>query len=201
MTGAVGVHHWSSFVQNRNTQNQTPVNILSPLGDFDRKEQNSIEFLEAFRGFLPEEVEQWRKESIPQRSPKATAKQLDLTPFYNADLNTSPHVGRNLAEATGNNLKQMPQGLLKFNGVLFDVRGLVVLNSKNLTSPPAIKEVPARINGIPVNQLVRCISFIVLGETIAKSRLPTTELVRVRQGTVDPGPRQKGDTRLVVHGV
>ena len=163
MTGAVGVAIIGSllFVQNRNTQNQTPVNILSPLGDFDRKEQNSIEFLEAFRGFLPEEVEQWRKESIPQRSPKATAKQLDLTPFYNADLNTSPHVGRNLAEATGNNLKQMPQGLLKFNGVLFDVRGLVVLNSKNLDiSPPAIKEVPARINGIPVNQPVSKLHFL-----------------------------------------
>ena len=149
------------FVQNRNTKNQIPINILSPLGNFDRKEQNSAEFLEAFRGFLPEELEQWRKDTIPPRSPMATSKQLDLTPFYNADLNTTPHVGRNLAEATGNNLKQMPQGLQKFNGVLFDVRGLVVLNCKNMDiSPPAIKEVPERVDGIPVNQSVSKLHFL-----------------------------------------
>jgi hypothetical protein len=70
--------------------------------------------------------------------------QLDLTDFYNADLLTTPHAARNLNEALNNNLKQFPQGIQEFNGIRFDIRGLVVLNSLNIKiSPRRDKTVPA----------------------------------------------------------
>ena len=138
-----------------------PIEVLFPLGEYNREEQHSENFRKAFHGYLPDEVAQWRKNHIPPRPPQATPLQLDLTPHYNADLHTTPHVGRNLAEAMGNNLKQMPQGLQMFNGVTFDVRGLVVLKNQNMDmSPPTGKTVPRRIDGIPVERTVKKIHFL-----------------------------------------
>lgn len=137
------------------------VSILSPLGDYDRREQHTEEFERAFHGFIPGKIETWREQNIPPRPPAATSRQLDLTKFYNADLYTTPHVGRNLAEARGNNLKQMPHGLQKFGEVFFDIRGLVILSSQNMEiSPPVNKKLPGKVDGIPVGQEATKIHFL-----------------------------------------
>jgi serine/threonine protein kinase len=132
-----------------------------PLGDFDRQEQNSPEFRTAFLGYYEQHRDEWRKNNIAPRPADATGNQLDLTAFYNADLLTTPHAARNLNEALNNNLKQLPQGIQEFNGIRFDIRGLIVLNSLNIKiSPPGDKTVPAEVVGIPVRQTGSKIHFL-----------------------------------------
>jgi hypothetical protein len=75
---------------------------------------------------------------------------LDLTPFYNANLNESWHGSK------GNDLAALPKGLQTFGGVEFDVRGIVQLGSKS----PSATNYPAQIKGIPVKQKCQRLCFL-----------------------------------------
>lgn len=84
------------------------------------------------------------------RDPKAPKQLLNLTAFYDAGLNESWHGGK------GNDLASLPKGLQTFDGVMFDVRGIVQLGSKS----PSSTNYPAQIEGIPVKQKCRRLCFL-----------------------------------------
>jgi len=87
---------------------------------------------------------------FPRRDPAAPKRLLDLTPYYNAGLNESWHGGK------GNDLAALPKGLQSFDGVEFDVRGIVQLGSKS----PSATNYPVQIKGIPVKQKCQRLQFL-----------------------------------------
>jgi hypothetical protein len=84
------------------------------------------------------------------RDTNAPAGLLDLTAFYNAMLTESWHGG------TGNDLADLPTGLQTFEGVQFDVRGIVQLRSKSGSST----NFPPECKGIHVGQKCRRLHFL-----------------------------------------
>jgi len=75
---------------------------------------------------------------------------LDLTPYYNADLDESWH------GSTGNDLAALPKGVQTFAGVEFDVRGIVQLRSRS----PSSTHFPMVVNGIRVHQKCQRLQFL-----------------------------------------
>jgi WD40 repeat protein len=111
---------------------------------------------------------------IPERSPDAPPNLVDLTRFYNAGLNEtwfpSNYVGR------ANDLSQIPSGVQKFNGVLFDVRGVIQLSGTALENLGG--KFPDKVTGIPVQRKARKLHFMqgasweaLYGTTIGKYQI------------------------------
>ncbi|NIP92020.1 MAG: hypothetical protein GWO24_00490 [Akkermansiaceae bacterium] len=84
---------------------------------------------------------------IPARSAECTPKQLDLSGHYNASLLDSWHTW----SYPYANLAGLPSGLQEFNGVSFDVRGVVQLTGKELDGASFL-EFPTEVSGIEVKQ-------------------------------------------------
>ena len=82
----------------------------------------------------------------PPRDPDAGPAQLDLTRFYNAHLEHS-WTDNNIFQDDAS-LSQLPTGLQRFNGVVFDVRGLIQLSGARFRSQST--QYPVRMDGIPV---------------------------------------------------
>jgi hypothetical protein len=93
---------------------------------------------------------------ISARSPNGTLHQLDLTSFYNVRLNDDWHVSGN--SVLGQTLDTLPTGLQTFDGVTFDVRGLIQLDGSELRSYGY--RYPARVTGVPIGQLCRRVHFL-----------------------------------------
>jgi hypothetical protein len=87
---------------------------------------------------------------FPARNPKTEPGLINLSKFYNAALTESWHGG------AGNDLAALPHGLQTFDGVEFDVRGIVQLGSLS----PSASKYPTEIKGIPVNQKCQHLSFL-----------------------------------------
>jgi hypothetical protein len=100
--------------------------------------------------FPSPEVKQWPKpKDFPPRDPSALPQWLDLTASYNATL-TSSWQGFG-----GNDLAGLPIGIQEFDGVRFDVRGVIQLRCTQLPV-----EFPARVDGIQVRQKCARIHFL-----------------------------------------
>ena len=87
---------------------------------------------------------------FPARDARAGKELLNLTRFYNAQLN-QPGFG-----VRSNALAALPRGLQTFNGVEFDVRGMIRLRGGG---PPSTN-FPVRVEGIPVNQKCQVVHFL-----------------------------------------
>jgi len=83
---------------------------------------------------------------FPPRDSKTNIRVLDLTSFYNATLANS------WQGFPGNHLASLPTGLQEFDGVKFDIRGVIQLRGTEL---PA--RFPQQVNGIKVGQ--KCARF------------------------------------------
>jgi hypothetical protein len=90
------------------------------------------------------------KARVAARDPAARKQLLDLTEFYNARLDEAWHGNR------GNDLIELPSGLQTFNGVEFDVRGIVQLCSQSGASA----KYPVMVKGIPVQQKCQRLHFL-----------------------------------------
>lgn len=82
---------------------------------------------------------------LPQRAASATPRQVDLSAFYNAGLDEPWHS----FVTPGNSLAELPRGLVSFDGVRFDVRGVVQLSSSAMDKfvigyPPAVERIPVK---------------------------------------------------------
>jgi hypothetical protein len=86
---------------------------------------------------------------FPPRDPKASPRLLDLTAYYNGTL-TNDWQG-----FAGNHLASLPTGIRSFDGVEFDVRGVIQLRGEEL---PTV--FPTRVEGIEVRQKCSRIHFL-----------------------------------------
>ena len=91
---------------------------------------------------------------IPQRDPLTPREMIDLTPYYNAALTNAWHFPGGRGSAT---LRDLPQGIQKFGGVPFDVRGIVQLASIRTASFP---EYPLQATNIHVGTQCRALHFL-----------------------------------------
>ena len=87
----------------------------------------------------------------PERDPLASPSQLDLSKYYNAHLEQSWSL-EDIFPAT-DSLSQLPSGLRRFDGVLFDVRGVIQLSGKRFQHQS--NPYPPAVQGIPVNLPVK----------------------------------------------
>jgi hypothetical protein len=90
---------------------------------------------------------------IAPRDPSASPDQVDLTKYYGTSLNDD------WFDHPGHDLQDVPQGLKSFGGVLFDVRGLIVLASTNSLSVSGLA-LPEEVLGIPVGRKGKTVHFL-----------------------------------------
>jgi len=90
---------------------------------------------------------------IAPRGPSAGPDQVDLTNFYGTSLNDD------WFDHPGHDLQDVPQGLKTFGGVLFDVRGLIVLAGTKSLSVSGLA-LPEAVQGIPVGRKGKAIDFL-----------------------------------------
>jgi hypothetical protein len=93
---------------------------------------------------------------ILPRSPGAPANLIDLGGFYNASL-AETWLPTNYA-GRGNDLSQLPIGLQKFNGVPFDVRGVVQLSGSALENLGG--KFPKQVTGIAIDRGATNVHFL-----------------------------------------
>jgi hypothetical protein len=89
---------------------------------------------------------------IVARDRSVNNKYIDLGSFYNFALSEEIH-------GKSENTIPLPAGISDFNGITFDVRGIIQLASKVSFEKSHI-EYPETLTGIPVNQHVKCLCFL-----------------------------------------
>jgi hypothetical protein len=88
--------------------------------------------------------------AFPPRDTQAKAGELNLTAYYNAMLTDSWH------GSTNNDLSALPRGLQTFDGVEYDVRGILQMGGKSATGG----RFAPQVNGIPVRQKCQRLHFL-----------------------------------------
>ncbi len=100
---------------------------------------------------------------IAARDPLASPDQVDLTKFYGTSLNDD------WFDHPGHDLQDVPEGLQRFGGVLFDVRGLIVLAGTNSLSVSGLA-LPEAVRGIPVGRKGTAIHFLQASAFVGSAR-------------------------------
>lgn len=90
---------------------------------------------------------------IPPRDPMAGPDQVDLTNYYGTSLDDD------WFNHPGHDFHDVPQGLKPFGGVLFDVRGLIVLAGTNSLAVSGLA-LPEAVMGIPVGRKGKAVDFL-----------------------------------------
>jgi hypothetical protein len=95
---------------------------------------------------------------IPPRDPDTPAALIDLSAYYNGSLDATWHAGG----LTNNTLAELPSGIQEFEGVRFDVRGVVQLQGRaaadqlSVTFPKAVAGIPVHRRAQKVHVLHAC---------------------------------------------
>jgi hypothetical protein len=103
----------------------------------------TYEWFDAIRAWNP----------IAPRDPQAGPDQVDLTKFYGTSLNDD------WFNHPGHDLHDVPQGLQLFGGVLFDVRGLIVLAGSGSLAVSGLV-LPEAVRNIPVGRKGKALHFL-----------------------------------------
>ncbi len=90
---------------------------------------------------------------IPTRDPLAGPYQVDLTNYYGTSLDDD------WFNHPGHDLHDVPQGLKSFGGVLFDVRGVIVLAGSSSLAVSGLA-LPEAVMGIPVGRKGKAVDFL-----------------------------------------
>jgi len=110
---------------------------------------------------------------IPPRDPRAGPDQIDLTPHYTSHLAVPPYPI--FLENEDPNLGSLAMGLVAFDNVVFDVRGVVQLqrlNPDSLFTRRRWHEYPKEVVGLPVHRRVGRLQALQAATWSAWSRVP-----------------------------
>jgi hypothetical protein len=92
--------------------------------------------------------------NLPARNPETPKNLIDLSSFYNANLDMHWHMGT----SGGYNLAKLPHGETTLDRARFDVRGLVQLGSPSDNSTPV--HFPRQVSRIQIGLKCRRIHFL-----------------------------------------
>ena len=107
------------------------------------QENRTYEWFDSIRSWNP----------IPPRDPLAGPDQVDLTPYYGTSLDDD------WFDHAGHDLHEVPQGLRNFGGVVFDVRGLIVLAGCRSLEVSGLA-LPEATSNIPVGRRGKALHFL-----------------------------------------
>jgi hypothetical protein len=88
---------------------------------------------------------------VPARDPNATGVQIDLAPYYSYRLDQDPD-----ASEPSNSLQDLSAGLHQWNGVVFDVRGVLQLGLDGGN----MQRFSKKVEGIPIGQKCRVLHIV-----------------------------------------
>jgi len=88
--------------------------------------------------------------------PPVPVTTIDLAPYYNARLSDALHARE---DQSGPSLAKFPKGRSVFNGVEFEVNGVIQLTSKQL-SATAPDRFPSNVNNIRINRKVKVLHVL-----------------------------------------
>lgn len=117
------------------------------------------------------------------RDLKAGPEQVDLSDFYNARLDQS--WGLLDPDLVQDSLVQVRPGLSVYDGILFDVRGVLQLRGERFLTQPSSFQ--SRVEGIPVGRPVRRIHLLGAAMDAQGSVVRGTEVAWVRLNFFDGG--------------
>ncbi|MBN8249024.1 MAG: hypothetical protein J0L84_16470, partial [Verrucomicrobia bacterium] len=120
---------------------------------------------------------------IHPRDPSAGPRQLDLTSQYNARLDKSWTLVD--PETLRDSLVQLPTGLQTFDGILFDVRGVVQLDGERFQTQEM--DFPTEVTGIPVGLAINRLHLLGAASDAYDKLARGMELARVRLHYADGG--------------
>jgi len=92
---------------------------------------------------------------VPARAPGTARQMIDLSSHYNGALNDTWQAGG----MANNTLKDLPTGIQTFDGVSFDIRGVVQLSGRGAEQELSV-QFPKEAAGIVVKQEARKIHFL-----------------------------------------
>ena len=92
------------------------------------------------------------KAGIPARSSRASARQVDLSKYYNQSLFDVPFRSRKRRVPRRRYWTRLPVGLARLNGVEFDVRGIVRLRGGDHPPDSLVVTPPTKVEKISINQ-------------------------------------------------
>jgi hypothetical protein len=90
-----------------------------------------------------------------KRDPRATANQIDLTDFYTGELGETFQGKVGATNDHDDDLSELPIGLVKLDGVEFEIRGVIQIRRTELLGGPwelARSDDVVRVDAIPVQQ-------------------------------------------------
>ena len=100
------------------------------------------------------------KYGIPPRDGKATADQVDLTSYYNHTLFEGPYRNVGGKSTAPWSWHRLPIGLIHFNDVAFDVRGVIRLSGQVVAGLEFSRPLPVEVKGIEVNRQATWLHFL-----------------------------------------
>ena len=124
--------------------NINPLQLGGLIRDVANRLADQKKFAEAHQFML--------EAGIPERSAQATARQVDLSNYYNQSLFDYVYRAQNVETASGRLWKELPVGLVTLDGVDFDLRGVVRLIGGDKQSNPFFSKPPRQVEEIAVNQ-------------------------------------------------
>ncbi|MHB1310299.1 MAG: hypothetical protein ACYC23_24800, partial [Limisphaerales bacterium] len=110
----------------------------------------------ADEGFTPVVVQlPFTGAEVPVRDPVTPPECLDLTHHYTGTLDMISHMDFDTTIEAGDFLQSLPKGVARFDGIDFDVRGLIQLTLRDREGPCHTQgwaRFPERVEGIPVRR-------------------------------------------------
>ena len=97
---------------------------------------------------------------IPPRDDKATADQVDLSEYYNHTLFEDPYRTKDDKSDGAWIWRSLPIGLVPFNDILFDVRGIIRLSGQAAAGAVFSRPLPVEVKGIAINRQATWIHFL-----------------------------------------
>jgi WD40 repeat protein/Flp pilus assembly protein TadD/energy-coupling factor transporter ATP-binding protein EcfA2 len=100
------------------------------------------------------------KYGIPPRDAAVSADQIDLTKFYNHSLFEQAYRVQGKKSNDGSLWHRLPIGLSRFNGVAFDVRGMIRLSGGTVAGSTFSRPLPAAVKEIEVQRRADWLHFL-----------------------------------------
>ncbi len=157
LTKTVGNALFENYLGSPEAQTRLKQRLSAPR-DWDRSVFNEVVVRNPQWAFIPQPQHKKSaviREPVLNRAPGTDDRMIDLTSYYNAAPTQTWHGGG----MEDNTLRDLPQGVQAFDGVSFDVRGIIQLSGRGAESELSV-QFPRDVTGIKVQQKAQKLHFL-----------------------------------------